>query len=420
MAAVGTASGDVAARSAAVLPTAEWDWNRLLTPRVVFLILPVVALVAWAYPYWFPGNRWELTWRNSSAWGHAYLIPFIAVLIAHYRLKERAPRRIEPCIWGLALILAGFVFRIWSRVLKYGYPGEATFLLVVAGAVLLLLGWEMFKALWIPVLYLGLMIPWDAKYYEQIALPLQTLAAAATEKILMLLGMAVDRRVNDLELSSGKITVAEACSGLHLLFAFVALGVMMAFIYRRPLWERVIIMASSVPIAVFCNMIRVTLMAIASDHLYFEARGLALGAPTWSAYAPRLVSWSSVSWGGLALVAVGLFQLLRLLDLEDWRRHTRALLAVAGWVVGGIIWVFWFSEVRLGYAEPAQLEAVRQQVLNPESVPHQAFGFAMLGLAFLIMWAELKVIDMFFIEEEKGPGRDASAALGKAGAEPAA
>ncbi len=331
----------------------DWDWNRILTPRAVFLILPVAFLVLWAYPYWLPGHRWELTWRNSSAWGHGYLIPLLAVLIAHYRLKERLPRRIEPCIWGLVPILAGFVFRIWSRVMKYGYPGEATFLLVVGGVVLLLLGWEMLKALWVPVLYLGLMIPWNTKYYEGVALPLQTLAATATERFLRLVGMSIARRGNVLELPSGEISVAEACSGLHLLFAFVALGVMMAFIYRRPLWERIVIMASSIPIAVFCNMVRVTLMAIVSDHLFFERKAVLTGGSTW-----------------LPAAVLRMFK---------------------------------------GVTAADQIEDFRQTVLNPESYLHQSFGFVMLALAFVIMWGELRLIDMFFVDEKTD--QDAVSAL---------
>ena len=363
MAAAGTASGKVMALGSTAPAGPDWDWNRILTPRAVLLMLPVVGLVLWVYPYWFPGHRWELTWRNSSAWGHGYLIPFIAVLIAHYRLRERVPGRIKPCIWGALPILAGFIIRIWSRVMKYGYPGEATFLLVVAGVVLLMLGWEMLKALWIPVVYLGLMIPWNTKYYEQVALPLQTLAAAAAGQFLQLIGMNVGRRGNVLELPSGEIAVAEACSGLHLLFAFVALGVMMAYVYRRPLWERIVIMASSVPIAVFCNIVRVTLMSITSDHLFFERRAVLEGGTTW--------------------------------------------------IPGAVLRLF------QGLTVPEQIEAFRQTVLNPESYLHQSFGFAMLALAFLIMWAELRIIDMFFADEEAGGAGPVARTAGP-GAEPAA
>jgi len=344
-----------------------WDWNRVLTPQVVFLMLPLVGLVLWAY--WYPLMRWEAVWRRSSAWGHGYLIPLLAVLIAHWRLKElRSPPLMKPCVWGLALLLAGLVVRIWSQTLMYGFPGELTFLPVVAGVVLLVLGWEMLKVVWVSVAYLVLMIPWETKYYEGIALPLQTMSAAAAARFLAALGYeyvppdlsqawlrlphGLDRWVlregNVMHLASGPLNIAEACSGLHLLFAFVALGVMMAYMYRRALWERLLIMASSVPIAIFCNFVRVTLMALASDGLFFERGAAAAGSPTWSAYVPGF------AWG---------------------------------WIEGAGV--------------PEKLAALREIVLNPESYPHQAFGFLMLGLAFLLMSLELRLIDSLLVEEEK-------------------
>jgi exosortase len=312
--------------------------------------------------------RWEAVWRRSSAWGHGYLIPVIAVLIAHFRLKELNPQRIGPCAWGLGLVLAGLVVRIWSQTLMYGFPGELTFLPVVGGVVLLVLGWQMFKVLWIPVAYLGLMIPWDTKYYEGIALPLQTLSAAATGKFLVLVGYepvpadalaawlriphGVDRWVcregNVMHLASGPVNVAEACSGLHLLFAFVALGVMMAYMYRRALWERLLIMGSSVPIAIFCNFIRVALMALSSDSLYFERAAAMAGAPTWSKYVPGFF-WDVLSGAGVA----------------------------------------------------DKLAALRESVMNPDSWLHLSFGFLMLGLAFLLMSMELRLIDLLLVEDDR-------------------
>ena len=338
-------------------PARRWDWNRVLTPRAVLLMLPVAALVIWAY--WHPLARWEAVWRNQSgAWGHGYLIPVIAILIAHYRLQERAPQRMERCAWGLVLIVLGVAVRIASFTLMHGYPGEITFVLVVAGVLLWLLGWEMFRALWVSVAFLLLMIPWSQKYYEDVALPLQRLSAMATEMMLRFLRVTVQRTDNVLYLESmpDGLTVAGPCSGLHLLFAFVALGVMMAFIYRRPVWERLLIVASSVPIAVFCNFVRVTLMALASDWLFFARRALEVREATWAA---------------------------------------------------------WFS------FRPAQLDAARNAMLDPVTFTHQSFGFAMLGLAFFLMWAELKFTDLVFVSDDAEAGnpgpKDSASSAGSQG-----
>jgi exosortase len=388
-----------------------WDWNRMLTPRDVLRMLPVVALLVWAY--WNPLARWEAVWRHQSgAWGHGYLIPVIAVLIAHYRLQELAPQRIERCAWGLMLILVGVAMRILWYMLNRVYPSEVTFVLVVAGVVLWLLGWEMFRALWVSAAYLLLMIPWDPKYYEGVALPLQHLSAMATEMMLWLVGIPVERVDNVLYLSSGPLTVAGACSGLHLLFAFVALGVMMAFIYHRSAWERLLIMASSVPIAVFCNFVRVTLMAIASDTIFFQARAVADGAPTWALYVPRFHVWEWWNWLGPVLVAVGAYFLVAARRESPSRRGRMRWGGVVAVAVGLLVLARALS-VGIGYTQAADLEDLRQQLLDPASGLHQSFGFAMLGLAFVLMWAELKFIDLLFVSDEAEAGGPDSPKLRK-------
>ena len=45
---------------------------------------------------------------------------------------------------------------------------------------------------------------------------------------------------------------------MRLLMAFLALGVVMAYLHRRPFWQRIILLVSTVPIAIFCNIVRVT------------------------------------------------------------------------------------------------------------------------------------------------------------------
>ena len=55
------------------------------------------------------------------------------------------------------------------------------------------------------------------------------------------------------------LDVAEACSGMRLLMAFLALGVAMAYLHYRPMWQRLILLASTIPIAIFSNVVRVTI-----------------------------------------------------------------------------------------------------------------------------------------------------------------
>ena len=62
------------------------------------------------------------------------------------------------------------------------------------------------------------------------------------------------------------LNVADACSGMRLLQAFVALGVAMAYLEYRPPVHRIILLFSTIPIAIICNIVRVLLTAVI--HIY--------------------------------------------------------------------------------------------------------------------------------------------------------
>jgi exosortase/archaeosortase family protein len=49
---------------------------------------------------------------------------------------------------------------------------------------------------------------------------------------------------------------------MRLLMAFVALGVAMAYLHDRPVWQRLVLLFSTMPIAVLCNVVRVTVTGL--------------------------------------------------------------------------------------------------------------------------------------------------------------
>ncbi|MEO0475877.1 MAG: exosortase/archaeosortase family protein [Planctomycetota bacterium] len=56
------------------------------------------------------------------------------------------------------------------------------------------------------------------------------------------------------------MNVAEACAGMRMLMAFLALGVALAFLFPRSWWQRVIMIALAAPIAIFVNVLRVAVL----------------------------------------------------------------------------------------------------------------------------------------------------------------
>ena len=58
------------------------------------------------------------------------------------------------------------------------------------------------------------------------------------------------------------LNVAEACSGLRMLTAFVIVAAVLAYVVNRPRWQKLVLIISSIPVAILCNIARVVVTAL--------------------------------------------------------------------------------------------------------------------------------------------------------------
>ena len=234
-------------------------------------ILLLAGLMVWL-------NFWQLrimarTWIDDPNWSHGFLIPLFSIYFLYSRRNELCLARRRICFWGLALTLFGIFFTI-AGVYVYqafwrGYWfSHVGIILTIMGLVLYLGGPRVLKVVWLPIVFLIFAMPLPGTTYGQIALPLQNLAAMASGAVLKLSGVDIVVKASELTLVSVSgvtrhLTVAEACSGVRLLVAFMALGVAMAYLDDKPIWQRVTLVLMGVPIAVTCNVLRVVITSTA-------------------------------------------------------------------------------------------------------------------------------------------------------------
>jgi exosortase len=136
---------------------------------------------------------------------------------------------------------------------------RVSFVLTLIGLQLLLLGREVFRILMFPMLFLFFMVPLPQSLVNVVAFPLQLIAADFAVETLHLLHIPALREGNIIHLADTQLFVAEACAGLRSLMALGALAVVFAYFFRKNPIERVIIVASAIPIAIFVNAFRVAL-----------------------------------------------------------------------------------------------------------------------------------------------------------------
>lgn len=248
-------------------PSTPRTWAEFIPPAARVQAGVLIALLV--AMYWGPLRRdliW--TWTNDGNWSHGWLVPVFSLYFLVVRKDELFRCRVRPSYLG-AVVLAGALalyFAGWWW--RFGYPQSVSMVGAIFGVVLLLAGWQVIRLAWFPILYLLLAVPLPQGIYERITRPLREWASYAASMILPLLvdgyyaaqGAVIDFKVPGG--AAGTLNVEEACSGMRMIMAFTALGLAMAYLGDRPLWQRVVMVFAVLPIAVFCNTIRVVVTGL--------------------------------------------------------------------------------------------------------------------------------------------------------------
>ena len=135
--------------------------------------------------------------------------------------------------------------------------------LILAGAALLVGGWQGFRWAWPAILFLVFMLPLPGAVQGMARLQMQTLATRLSVFIIQTLGIASMAQGHRIEIGGATeaLDVAQACSGLRMMMMFFAMCVGAAFVVKKPVWEKLFIIASAVPIAVLGNVTRLVVTA---------------------------------------------------------------------------------------------------------------------------------------------------------------
>jgi exosortase len=248
------ASGDMAALLRGPLPAA----------------VVLALLMVWLFWDFFDHQLTTAVQRQAD-WGHTLVIPLIAGYFAYLNREKLLARPFKTTWEAFIPIVLGVA---WYMMCAFGPPalfhhnlqalGVAA---TTGGLVLLFFGWRAMLWLWFPLLYLFVFGQYISERFMQIVtFKLQDLTARGAAPTLMLLGADVQREGNTITVFDDGVAkplnIAEACSGMRMLMAFLALGVAMAYTGLKRWWQRVILVVMGVPTAIVVNIVRVVTLAM--------------------------------------------------------------------------------------------------------------------------------------------------------------
>ncbi len=250
--------------------------------------LPVVAMTGFfaillgMVPY-ATGYGWAriplgpLLWAmwGIPDWEHAFLVPFISLIIVALRLPAILRETPRGSDWGLAWIALGlFVYWLGLRA-EMQYFGFAATQILLAGLIVWFWGARVFRLLGFAWLFL--FFAWPLPFLDSVvAFPLRMEMSQLSAHLLNLLGTpclysgtavlsAPDAAAGIKMGEKFQIDIADPCSGLHSLFALMMMAALAGYIAVRSPVARLVVFLAAGPLAIAGNMVRILLLVWATE-----------------------------------------------------------------------------------------------------------------------------------------------------------
>jgi exosortase len=232
----------------------------VLIKLIVLLILAILAYL----PVFI--NMTENWTARDTYYSHGFLVPFICLFIIWTKRESFVNMRTLPAPkTGWFLFGTSIFIHLTSTLLRVNFTSGFSLIPVIVGLMLIFLGKEFLKLLWFPITFIAFMIPLPTVATANISFRLKLFAAQIATFIVNRMGIPAIRDGSIIKTQHAMLTVEDPCSGIRSLIALIALGALMAYFSNISRPRKVVLFASSVPIAVSTNIVRIVALTLASE-----------------------------------------------------------------------------------------------------------------------------------------------------------
>lgn len=196
-------------------------------------------------------QRWNQL--SIGEYGHGYLVLAISAYLIFYNRHRLAVLQPRPTFKAIPAVIAASLFWGLASLLDIAVLQAAGLLLLLLSVVWAVVGSQVMRVLLFPILYIGFAIP----IWFPLSPLLQQLTADSVFWVIRVLDVPAYRLDYTIVLPSGRLSIAEACSGLRYLLAALTLGTLYAYLNYSRLSSRLLVVLVFAVTAVLSNLIRV-------------------------------------------------------------------------------------------------------------------------------------------------------------------
>jgi len=216
----------------------------------------------------FSEGLWELgvRWTNQEEYSHGFFIPLISCWLFWKRRDSLVLSVGRPNWLGLVLVSAAIAMLLIGSLSAIYILVQVGFIICLAGIIVSFGGWSLLRVCTLPLAFLLFAIPLPYFVDSQLSWRLQLVSSELGVFFIRLFGVSVFLEGNVIDLGNYQLQVVEACSGLRYLYPLLSLGFLAAYFFKAPLWQRIVVFLSTIPITIFMNSFRIGVIGLLVDH----------------------------------------------------------------------------------------------------------------------------------------------------------
>jgi len=233
--------------------------------KIRLFILAVIFLLLGLFPWRDVLQELVICIMEREGSSHGLFVPFITAYFIWVKRNKirKAPLHFSAVKGGL-LIIAGIVLFIISKEnQEIALPG-LSFLFVIAGSLITLLGWSLFKELAFSIFFLATMLPLPQPIYSDVAKWMKELTTFACVSLLHLFHFPIYRDGFNIFLPNTTLVVGDSCSGIRYLLSFTVFSFAYAYLFKKSITARVLVVITALPISLLGGILRLSTIFISA------------------------------------------------------------------------------------------------------------------------------------------------------------
>ena len=229
---------------------------------LVGLMAALAALILFSDPLMQLLNRWG----TQEEYSHGFLIPVVAAWLV-WTCRRQVGRNVGRATWtGPTVVLLAMVMHLVGEISATPILSQVSFVVALVGLVLGLGGYPLYRATIIPILFLLFAIPMPYFIDNALSLKLQLVSSQLGAFFIRSSGIPVYLTGNVIDLGYYQLEIVEACSGLRYIYPLLSLSFLAAYFFKAPIWQRLLIFISVVPIAIVMNSVRIGVVGVTVNY----------------------------------------------------------------------------------------------------------------------------------------------------------